>query len=198
MITSGIMAWLSVTFCVMKQATLIRGRGILVTRTHVRHYVASDEGRLEIFAMSFTKNYIHLTNKQASTRLLLHTSSKVNGETYSLLRPAPTDPSTVYSEITLRKETSKAHYDKQAQPPLMPLPLGSHAYAAISTGEPLDLWSRCFQSVATVLQHRHWQPHPPSKLSSVTTSWTPTKYPSALSTTALYTVFPTSNTKQFK
>ena len=43
------------------------------------------------------------------------------------LRPAPADPSTVYSEITLRKETSKAHYDKQAQPPLMPLPLGSHA-----------------------------------------------------------------------
>ena len=115
-----------------------------------------------------------------------------------LLRPAPTDPSTVYSEITLRKETSKAHYEKQAQPPLMPLSLGSHAYAAISTGEPLDLWSRCFQSVATVLQHRHWQPHPPSKLSSVTTSWTPTKYPSALSTTALCTVFPTSNTKQFK
>ena len=46
-----------------------------------------------------------------------------------LLRPAPAHPSTVYSEITLRKETSKAHYDKQAQPPLMPLPLGSHAYA---------------------------------------------------------------------
>ena len=46
-----------------------------------------------------------------------------------LLRPAPAHPSTVYSEITLRKETSKAHYNKQAQPPLMPLPLGSHAYA---------------------------------------------------------------------
>ena len=46
-----------------------------------------------------------------------------------LLRPAPADPSTVYSEITLCKETSKAHYDKQAQPPVMPLPLGSHAYA---------------------------------------------------------------------
>ena len=44
MTTSGIMAWLSVTFYVIQQATLIRGRGILVTRTHVRHYVARDEG----------------------------------------------------------------------------------------------------------------------------------------------------------
>ena len=46
-----------------------------------------------------------------------------------LLGLAPADPSTAYSEITLRKESSKAHYDKQAQPPLLPLPLGSHAYA---------------------------------------------------------------------
>ena len=53
-----------------------------------------------------------------------------------LLRPAPTDPSTVYSEITLRKETSKAHYDKQAQPPLMPLPLGSHACHVVSNPSP--------------------------------------------------------------
>ena len=46
--TSGIMAWLLVTFYVIKQATLKRGRGILVTRTHVRHYVARDEGTLRL------------------------------------------------------------------------------------------------------------------------------------------------------
>ena len=47
----------------------------------------------------------------------------------NLLKPEPADPSTVSSEITLRREASKSHYDKYAQPPLSPLPLGSHAYA---------------------------------------------------------------------
>ena len=56
--TSGIMAWLSVTFYVIKQATLKRGREILVTRIHVRlmSQETSKKGRLNIFAMSFAKN----------------------------------------------------------------------------------------------------------------------------------------------
>ena len=45
------------------------------------------------------------------------------------LKPEPADPLTVCSEITLRRKASKAQYDKYAQPPLMPLPLGSQAYA---------------------------------------------------------------------
>ena len=57
-----------------------------------------------------------------------------------LLRLAPADPSTVYSEITLHKETSKVHYDKQAQPPLMPLPLGSHAYAKSRRSQQETPW----------------------------------------------------------
>ncbi|KAL9983051.1 hypothetical protein ACROYT_G005175 [Oculina patagonica] len=44
-------------------------------------------------------------------------------------KPEPADPSTVSSEITLRREASKSQYDKYAHPPLLPLPLGSHAYA---------------------------------------------------------------------
>ena len=47
----------------------------------------------------------------------------------NLLKPEPADPSTVSSEITLHREASKSQYDKYAQPPLSPLPLGSHAYA---------------------------------------------------------------------
>ena len=34
----------------------------------------------------------------------------------NLLKPEPADPSTVSSEITLRREASKSHYDKYAQP----------------------------------------------------------------------------------
>ena len=44
------------------------------------------------------------------------------------LKSDAADPLTVSSEITLRGEASKAEYDKDVQPPLMPLPLGSHAY----------------------------------------------------------------------
>ena len=44
-----------------------------------------------------------------------------------LLKPEPADPLTVSPEITLSREASKAQYDKYALPPLMPLPLGSHA-----------------------------------------------------------------------
>ena len=47
----------------------------------------------------------------------------------NLLKPEPADPLTVSSDITLRREASKAQYDKYAPPPLMPLPLGSHASA---------------------------------------------------------------------
>ena len=46
-----------------------------------------------------------------------------------LLRPEIADPPTVSSEINRRKIASKAQYDKHAQPPLMPLPLGSYVYA---------------------------------------------------------------------
>ena len=46
-----------------------------------------------------------------------------------LLKPEPADPLTISSEITLRREASKAQYDKYVHSPLMPLPLGSHAYA---------------------------------------------------------------------
>ena len=46
-----------------------------------------------------------------------------------LLRPEIADPPTVSSEINRRKIASKAQYDKHAQAPLMPLPLGSHVYA---------------------------------------------------------------------
>ena len=46
-----------------------------------------------------------------------------------LLKPEPPDPWTVCSEITRRKEASKAQYDKHARPSLLPLPLGSHVYA---------------------------------------------------------------------
>ena len=46
-----------------------------------------------------------------------------------LLKPEPPEPLTVCSEITRRKEASKAQYDKHAKPDLLPLPLGSHVYA---------------------------------------------------------------------
>ena len=46
-----------------------------------------------------------------------------------LLKPEPADPLTVSTEIRLRREASKAQYDKHAQAPLLPLPVGSHAYA---------------------------------------------------------------------
>ena len=46
-----------------------------------------------------------------------------------LLKPEPPDPWTVCSEITRRKEASKAQYDKHTRPSLLPLPLGSHVYA---------------------------------------------------------------------
>lgn len=46
-----------------------------------------------------------------------------------LLKPEPPDPWTVCSEITRRKEASKAQYDKHARPSLLPLPLDSHVYA---------------------------------------------------------------------
>ena len=47
----------------------------------------------------------------------------------NLIKPEPADPLTVRSEITLRREASKSQYDKYAKPALLPLPLGSHAYA---------------------------------------------------------------------
>ena len=55
---SGIMAWLSVTFYVIKQATLKRGRGILVTRIHVCHYVVRDfkKRQTENLRFEFCKN----------------------------------------------------------------------------------------------------------------------------------------------
>ena len=46
-----------------------------------------------------------------------------------LLQPEIADPLTVSSEINRRKIASKAQYDKHAQAPLMPLPLGCHVYA---------------------------------------------------------------------
>ena len=46
-----------------------------------------------------------------------------------LLKPDPPDPTTVSHQITLRKEASKAQYDKRTQAPLRPLPSGYHAYA---------------------------------------------------------------------
>ena len=45
------------------------------------------------------------------------------------LKPDTADPTTVTNEINQRREASKAQYDKFAQAPLPPLPVGSHAYA---------------------------------------------------------------------
>ena len=93
-----------------------------------------------------------------------------------LLQPEIADPPTVSSEINRRKIASKAHYDKHAQAPLMPLPLGSHVYAKprpSQWGEPLDLWANHQQYSSPLLHHRYGQfrtpPHPGSIASSCPT-----------------------------
>lgn len=100
-----------------------------------------------------------------------------------LLRPAPVDPSTVYSEITIRKRNFKSSIQQTGAASTDTTTirlLRLRKTSAIKRGPPLDFWSGCLQSVTMFLQHGHRQPHvhPPLKLPPVTARSTSTKYPS--------------------
>ena len=69
-----------------------------------------------------------------------------------LLKPDPPDPTTVSRQITLRKEASKAQYDKRTQAPPAATPIRLPCLrntSPVSTGNSMDLWSSYWKS------HRH-------------------------------------------
>ena len=57
------------------------------------------------------------------------------------LKPSSADPAIVMTEINHRREASKIQYDKSAQAPLNPLPVGSYTYAKQRPPQRGALWA---------------------------------------------------------